>query len=196
MNPVSRWSALVERRPWLARSMLVVCSLSLLATSPDDDDDYGTHGPRFTKSAPAPDCNLTAEDPVCEFQVSVRHDRPAPGEPFFTINARANVRGEISMSEVPGAAPFVAVRVGSEELNALTEFSLQHSLAFSGGCSEENAGAPCFDSFVISFSRTDLGEGGGTVNVNWRLALEGSALSHPDAGAGETLPWTVEYLAR
>lgn len=200
MSPRSGWNTLVERRPWLARLMLAACSLSLLATSPDDDD--GDYSPALGKSSAAPTCTLTAEAPLCEFLVTLRHEVPNPGEPFFTVNARANVRGVIAASEVTGDAPFVAVRIVSDdqpsadELNALTEFSLQRSLSFAGGCDAANTSTPCVATFVASFRRTDLGDRGGSVNVSWTLELEARAASAVDASAGRTLPWIVEYTPR
>ena len=199
MNSSSGWNTLVERRPWLARAMLVICSLSLLATSYDDDDTEDPGSAPFTKSSSAPACTLTAETPACRFLVTLRHDVPAASEPFFTYLARATTRGTIAVDGVTGEAPFVAVRVASDdqpgvnELNALTQFSVDRSLTFFGGCDAASSNAPCVAEFEVSFSRSDLGDRGGTVQVTWDLALEARARSEVDASAGGALPWTVEY---
>lgn len=200
MNP-RVWSALVDRHPWLARAMLVACSLSLLATSYDDDDDDGG-SVAFTRTSTAPACTLDAETPACRFLVTIRHEVPDPGEPFFTFLASATTRGTIAASGVTGDAPFVAVRVASDdqpgvnELNALTQFSVDRALAFFGGCQPASANTPCIAEFEVSFSRSDSGARGGIVQVNWELGLEARSQSEVEPNAGGALPWTVEYVSQ
>lgn len=193
------WNTLIERRPWLARVMLAICASSLLATSPDDGGDYDDYGSvPFRRTSSAPDCVLTAETPVCDYVVSVRHDVPDPGEPFFTYQARASVHGTVVLSNVTGDAPFLGVKVsddqsGVSELNAVTEFTVTRSLTFSGGCAEGTTETPCISEFRVSFRRSDLGERGGSVNVHWDILFEARSISEVGAGADEMLPWTVEY---
>lgn len=196
MTVMNGFEKVVAGRPWLTRGMLVVCGFSLLATGPVDGPNSNQ---RYTALSDAPPCNLTAESPLCDFLVRITHD--APTEVFVTTNASASVGGSVVAEGVTGERPFVAVHVasddqpGSNDLNALTEFSVSRTLNFTGGCAQDSSAGACFSEFTVSFQRSDLGERGGTVRVNWRLALEGSSTFGADAGAG-VLPWTVEYIER
>jgi hypothetical protein len=196
MTTTKGFEKVVSERPWIARGMLVVCGFSLLATGPVDGPNSNQ---RYTAVSDAPTCNLTAESPLCDFLVRVTHDSPA--EVFVTTNASASIGGSIVAEGVTGDRPFVAVHVasedqpGSNDLSALTEFSVTRTLNFSGGCEQDSTAGACSSEFTISFQRSDLGDRGGTVRVNWGLELEGSATFGADAGAG-ALPWTVEYIER
>jgi hypothetical protein len=196
MMVMNGFEKVVFGRPWLTRGMLVVCGLSLLATGPIDGPKSNQ---RYTAVSDAPACNLTAESPLCDFLVRITHDSPT--EVFVTTNASASISGSVVAEGVSGERPFVAVHVasedqpGSNDLNALTEFSVTRTLNFSGGCEQGSTAGACFSEFTVSFQRSDLGDRGGNVRVNWRLELEAGTTFGADAGAGD-LPWTVEYVER
>lgn len=193
MKPLTCVETLVRGRPWLARAMLVVCSLSLLATSPEHEP--GADSARLHQRSDAPSCTLTADAPACEFRVTLTHDA---ADFVATERASASVSGIISATGVSGDQPFVAVRVTTadpaepSDLSALTQFSIARSLTFTGECGTPAGGGDCVSELGVSFRRADLGERGGTLQVRWELDLEASPPYGVDAGTTE-LPWTVEY---
>jgi hypothetical protein len=185
-----------DRRVMLTRAALVVSAMALLATSAPPDYFY-----RFSKDVDGPPAVLTSDAPQATFLVTLRVTGQAPNGSPVTRDARASATGTIGSSGLSGSAPFVNVSVrgtepatGQAEVDVLTTFSLQRDLSF-GTCT---AGMPCETSFVVDFARTDGGDNGGTVSVDWSLALSASAHKGdegPDEGPLE-LPWTVEIVAQ
>jgi hypothetical protein len=191
-------AALLERNPWVARAMLVCCSLSLLATSPDHEPEPPLV---FTSNVQAPAVALTAENPTRSFLITITSEEWPSGLPL-TDDADLALRGSLHATDVTGDAPFVAVHVerggvgGATDLNVLTSFTAARSLEFTGSCdAPAGSSPPCTTEVLVSFTRLDGGAGGGSVNVDWSLSLEASTPSDDSFNGSTELPWLVEFTS-
>jgi hypothetical protein len=196
MTTQGAFSALLERNPWLARMMLACCSLSLLATSPD----YEPEPPLvFTSDVEAPTVALTAESPSQSFLITITSEEWPSGLPL-TENGEATINGSLRATDVTGDAPFVAVHVerggagAATDLNVLTTFSAARTLEFTGSCdAPAGTSPPCTSEILVSFTRLDSGERGGSVDIDWSMVLEATVPRDETFSGPTALPWTVEF---
>jgi hypothetical protein len=196
-GPEHHDSAVRGARAWVLRALLLVTSGALLATSPPERFEYsfegGTDGPLVT---------LTSEKPAASFEVTVRVTALGPNGVDTTQQARSLLQGVISSGGASGR--FVSVRAADGahpemhgELEVATGFTLARGLTFDGNCADPAQGEPCQATLLVDFERTDGGEGGGEVTVEWSIDLESSVEKpkSPSVGPLEA-PWSVEIAPR
>jgi hypothetical protein len=82
---------------------------------------------------------------------------------------------------------------GSNELTVLTSFRTGQPLSFSGSCAAIDETSPCEAKLVVDFARTDGGDGGGMLSIDWSIEFSARTRKEdsPDEGPLD-LPWTVE----
>jgi hypothetical protein len=170
----------------LTRVLLVVSALAMLATSAPErfrhSSTKGVNGPRVT---------LTQDAPQATYLVTVRAD-PADVPPQLDP---AVVSGKMA-EKSPSDAPFVGVSLrdsealqGDADLTFATSFTLSRPVTF-GDCSSAET---CTASFVVDFVRTDGGDQGGTLSVDWSVSFSVSHQSEEEPRGGPAeLPWIVE----
>jgi hypothetical protein len=120
----------------------------------------------------------------------------------LTQNADATLTGSLRATNVAGDPPFVAVHVerggapAATELNVLTAFSVVRNLEFTGSCdAPAGSSPPCTTEILISFTRLDSGERGGSVDIDWSLALKAAVPNDESFSRPTELPWTVEFAS-
>ena len=183
-----------DRRVVLTRLSLLVSAAAMIATSAPPTYFY-----EFAKEVPGPPVALTSDATQATYLVTVRITGEAPNGTAVKLE-QVRASGEI-VADGAADGTFVNVSLrgvppgtGEPELNALASFDLTRGLAMAG-CSGATA---CEASFVVDFVRSDGGDNGGTLNVDWSLVL--SARAHkgedgPSEGPLE-LPCTVEFTAQ
>jgi hypothetical protein len=183
-------------KAWVLRALLAVTSVALLATSPGDEYFY------HFEAASEGTVTLTSDEPHASFVVTVRAIALGPDGVDSTRQATSRLQGVITTEGATGR--FVSVGVGDgtepdpdEALEVATEVTLSRSLTFEGNCANPTQGEPCEAQLFVDFERTDGGDGGGAVTLDWVLELESRfhKSDSPSVGPVEA-PWTVEVTAR
>lgn len=184
--------AFARRHPWLVRGALAVAVAAVIATSPPPTYVY-----TLRASAAGPAVELSAERPTRRLVLQVRATELAPnGEPT-TENVRASLTATLRASGGSAERATFVSAFWSEEgerpraVSALTSFSLARTLEFTGDC-EQPAGGSCESTAVMELERTDAGEHGGVIEVEWSVTLDGDM--HKNKGPNQELipPWEIQ----
>lgn len=195
---------------WLLSAVICMSSVALLATSEEPDAVTPTYGPQYAttytferKGIDGGEVDLTVDRPRATFYANLRADALGPEGVVTTGTAAAEVHATVSMSGFsPGTPPpFALFRVRergnstANELQVVDQYLQTVPLTFAGNCSEPTTGTACTAQFALEVSRTDDGQNGGTLHVDWHFDVTASAttpstIENSQVGPADP-PWTI-----
>jgi hypothetical protein len=190
-------------RVWLIRAALLASTVALLGTSQDPASVPTSSGMlptgqatyHFTRFVAGEGVDLTSDRPSASFLVTLRTTELGPEGVATVGDASFSVTAALSSSETEGVVG-VSMRVAPDAPQHFTqELTIARPLMFGGLCNQPSENTPCQAAFSIDFSRSDDGEQGGTVHIDWSFVL--SSLGRINSTtSGEYFdqdpPWTVE----